>query len=52
MEKAKKHGYRQLDLGISSVMGSLDVNLARYKSNLGAVATLKPAYRKFPESSS
>ena len=52
MEIAKKHGYQYLDLGISSITGSLDVNLARFKSNLGAVATLKPVYRKFPESSS
>lgn len=36
------NGYKVLDLGISSVNGSLDENLARFKLNLGAIPTSKP----------
>jgi hypothetical protein len=36
--------YHVLDLGISSVDGELDENLARFKTNLGAVSTTKPIF--------
>ena len=36
--------YQVLDLGISSVDGVLDDNLARFKTNLGAVSTSKPIF--------
>ena len=38
------HDYLVLDLGISSVDGVLDENLARFKINLGAVSTSKPIF--------
>ncbi len=37
----KSKNYKVLDLGISSVDGLLDSNLARFKSNLGAIQTEK-----------
>lgn len=37
-----------LDLGISSVDGTLDTGLARFKFNLGAIESPKPTYSKIP----
>lgn len=42
VEFCRSKNYQVLDLGISSVDGLLDENLARFKVNLGAVQTSKP----------
>jgi lipid II:glycine glycyltransferase (peptidoglycan interpeptide bridge formation enzyme) len=41
IEQAKSHKVVILDLGISSVDGTLDEGLARFKTNLGAVTSEK-----------
>ena len=49
VEFCRSKNYKVLDLGISSVDGLLDENLARFKSNLGAIQTAKPILTvKFP----
>ena len=49
VEFCRSKNYKVLDLGISSVDGLLDENLARFKSNLGAIQTAKPIITvKFP----
>jgi hypothetical protein len=49
VEFCRSKNYKVLDLGISSVDGLLDENLARFKSNLGAIQTEKPILTvKFP----
>jgi hypothetical protein len=42
VEFCRSRNYQVLDLGISSVDGVLDENLAKFKINLGAVQTSKP----------
>jgi hypothetical protein len=44
VEYCKKNSINILDLGISSVNGKLDDNLARFKRNLGAIETKKPIH--------
>ena len=49
VEFCRSKNYKILDLGISSVDGVLDENLARFKLNLGAIQTAKPILTvKFP----
>lgn len=49
VEFCRSKDYKVLDLGISSVDGILDENLARFKLNLGAIQTAKPIMTvKFP----
>jgi hypothetical protein len=49
VEFCRSKNYKVLDLGISSVDGLLDENLARFKLNLGAIQTEKPILTfKFP----
>ena len=43
VEYSRKDGIKIVDLGTASLNGVLDVGLARFKLNLGAVQTLKPS---------
>jgi len=50
VSESRRDGCTILDLGISSVDGVVDVGLARFKKNLGAVETSKPVYHRSNQS--
>jgi hypothetical protein len=44
VEDSQKNGIHIVDLGTASVAGVLDLGLARFKLNLGAIQTPKPTF--------